>query len=341
MIFNYIYNLFIITTFFLFTINADTECKNIKSYNDNRVNKNNLRLVQYNMEWLFVDYYKNADCPGNGCTWRNESEINTHISYLTDTINKLNPDIMNICEIEGCDELNRLISNTSTDYNPYLIKGTDTSTGQNVGMLTKIDPTIDLYRSDLHVSYPIQNSECNYNGTSGSYTVSKHYITEFNIQDIPIAMISAHLLSKPTDPERCVKREAQAMVLQNIIKEYINKKYEIIVIGDLNDYDKDILDINNNKPISQVLDILKGSVTDEYQLYSVAETIPHNERYTNWWDSENNCKELKQNYAMIDHILVTSNLKNKISNSFIYHGYKEFCGKWNSDHYPVVVDFIL
>ena len=38
-----------------------------------------------------------------------ESEINTHISYLTDTINKLNPDIMNICEIEGCDELNRLI----------------------------------------------------------------------------------------------------------------------------------------------------------------------------------------------------------------------------------------
>ena len=32
-----------------------------------------LRLMQYNVEWLFIDYYKSADCPGNGCTWHNES----------------------------------------------------------------------------------------------------------------------------------------------------------------------------------------------------------------------------------------------------------------------------
>jgi len=210
---------------------------------------------------------------------------------------------MNICEIEGCDELNRLISNNSSSYNPYLIKGTDTTTGQNVGMLTKIDPDINLYRSDLHVGYPIPNSKCNYSGDSGLYGVSKHYITEFTIQDTKIAMISAHLLSMPTDPYRCTKREAQAMVLQNIIKDYINKNYEIIFLGDLNDYDKDILDINNNIPTSQVLDILKGTYIDDYTLYSVSENIPQSERYSNWWDSENNCKDLSQNYALIDHIL--------------------------------------
>ena len=341
MIFNYIYYLFIITSLTMYTALSDTECKNTQSHSDRRINKNQFRLVQYNMEWVFVDYYKNADCPGNGCTWKNESDINTHISYLTDTINKLEPDIMNICEIEGCDELNRLISNTSSSYNPYLIKGTDTSTGQNVGMLTKIDPDINLYRSDLHANYPIPNSKCNYTGSSGSSGVSKHYITEFTIQDTKVAMIAAHLLSMPTDPYRCTKREAQATVLQNIIKDYINKNYEIIFLGDLNDYDKDILDVNNNIPTSQVLDILKGTYSDDYTLYSVSENIPQSERYSNWWDSENNCKDLPQNYALIDHILTTSNLKNKIQNAFIYHGYKEYCGKWNSDHYPVVVDFVL
>jgi len=42
---------------------------------------------------------------------------------------------------------------------------------------------------------------------------------------------------------------------------------------------------------------------------------------------------------MIDHILVTPKIDGLIVNTYIYHGYKEYCGKWNSDHYPVVVDF--
>lgn len=44
---------------------------------------------------------------------------------------------------------------------------------------------------------------------------------------------------------------------------------------------------------------------------------------------------------MIDHILVSDNLYKKIDNVFIYHDYKEYCGKYDSDHFPVVVDFIL
>ena len=134
-------------------------------------------------------------------------------------------------------------------------------------MLTKINPDIDLYRTDTHFSYPIHNSNCNYLGPPGKTSVSKHYITQFTINDIKIAMIAAHFLSMPTDPERCTKREAQALVMQNIIKQYIKKDFEIIFIGDLNDYDNEILDINNNKPTSQVLDILKETHSEEYTLY--------------------------------------------------------------------------
>jgi len=35
-------------------------------------------------------------------------------------------------------------------YNTYLKKSTDTGTGQNVGMLTKIDPLKDLVRTDYN-----------------------------------------------------------------------------------------------------------------------------------------------------------------------------------------------
>jgi exonuclease III len=44
---------------------------------------------------------------------------------------------------------------------------------------------------------------------------------------------------------------------------------------------------------------------------------------------------------MIDHILVTDAIRHNIFNAFIYHGYDEYCGKYNSDHYPVVIDLIL
>ena len=318
---------------------GDKDCKKVISNGNTEENKKHLRLMQYNVEWLFVDYYKNADCPGNGCTWHNNSDILTHISKLSNVINKLNPEIINICEVEGCNELNQLISNTNSSYTPYLIKGTDTSTGQNVGMLTKINPVKDLYRNEKTFSYPIKNSNCNYTGSPGEHSVSKHYITEFIIDNTNIAMISSHFLSMPTDPERCAKREAQALVMQDTIINYIKKDYEIIFIGDLNDYDKDILDMNNNKPTSQVLDILKGTFIDDYTLYSVADHINKTERYTNWWDSEDNCEDLKQNYAMIDHILTTKYLQDKIKNAFIYQGYKEYCGKMDSDHYPIVVDF--
>ena len=107
--FRYIYSSFIFASLFFRIIFSESECEEIQTdYSDNRLNKHNLRLVQFNMEWLFIDYYKNADCPGNGCTWKNESEMNIHIDHVTNVINDLQPDIMNIYVAEGCDEIKQL-----------------------------------------------------------------------------------------------------------------------------------------------------------------------------------------------------------------------------------------
>jgi exonuclease III len=331
--------------FFSVSVYSDTECPNVINIGDRRSDKNKLRLVQYNVEWLFIDYYSPMNCPGTGCTWVNISEAETHMDYVAKVVSDLNPDVINFCEIEGCDELNMLKDKLDGSYNSYLKRGTDSATGQNVGMLTRIDPLINLYRSELKYNYPLPNSKCGYNGPVGSSGVSKHYITEFKINNYNIALIAAHLIAIPTEPTRCSQREAQASVLQDVIYDYINKGYEVIMMGDFNDYDSEVPDLNNNKPTSLVLDILKGYqgfLSGTYELYNVAEKIQQEERYSDWWDSDNNCNTSSQkDYSMIDHILVTDNIRKKISQIFIYHGYNEFCGKYNSDHFPVVIDFVL
>jgi exonuclease III len=326
-------------------INGDSECPNISTMGDRRKDKNSLRLVQYNGEWLFIDYYSNANCPGNGCPWKTTEDAKTHTSYVTNVIKELNPDIINFCEIEGCDELSYIVNQLGdSSFKYYLKQGTDTSTGQNVGFLTKIDPLVNLYRTETRVNYPVPGSQCGYTG-SGSSGVSKHYITEFNLSGMKVALIAAHLLAIPTDTSRCAQREAQAQVLQYVVSDYVGKGYEIILLGDMNDYDAEVKDMNNNTPKSHVLDILKGLSGEKkgsYTLTNAAYKITQSERYSDWYDSDNNCDTSSvKDYSMIDHILVSSKLDKKIVKAFIYHGYKEYCGKWDSDHYPVVVDFVL
>ena len=338
--------LFLVVLFSLFTgMLCDSECPIVTSIGDRRKDNNSLRLVQYNVEWLFIDYYSGANCPGDGCTWKNQTEAETHLSYVSKVIKDLNPDIINFCEIEGCDELKMLKDYLDDSYMPYLKKGTDTGTGQNVGMLTRIDPIISLYRTEMKYNYPISGSKCGYNSSISSTGVSKHYITEFVFNGLNIALIAAHLIAIPTDPARCSQREAQASILQTVIYDYISKDYEVIMLGDFNDYDAEVLDMNNNEPTSQVLDILKGNTGEymgKYLLYSAAEKIEKNNRFSDWWDSDENCNTASKNdYSMIDHILVTDSIKNNINSVFIYHGYNEYCGKYNSDHYPVVIDLIV
>jgi exonuclease III len=326
-------------------VRTETFCPTVSENRDMRKDKTKLRIVQYNVEWLFVDYCATSDCPGNGCAWTNETSALNHLEQVAKVIRELNPDIMNLCEVEGCDELNMLVKSIQNPaYYPYMVKGKDTGTGQNVGMLTVVDPLINLYRTEERVTYPIPGSTCGYTGENTDTGVSKHYITEFYINNIHVAIIGAHLIAFPTDKTRCAEREAQAQILQNVIYGYVEKGYEVIFLGDLNDFDSEVLDANNNKPISMVLDILKGNAgihTGTYKLFNIAINIPQQNRFTDWWDQNSNCESTSTEFSMIDHILVSERLQKKIVGQFIYQDYTEYCGTMNSDHYPVVLDFVF
>lgn len=51
---------------------SDTECPIIPTSPVNRIVKEEptFKIMQYNVEWFFIDYFAASNCPGDGCSWK-------------------------------------------------------------------------------------------------------------------------------------------------------------------------------------------------------------------------------------------------------------------------------
>ena len=300
---------------------------------DNRKDKHKLRLVQYNTRFLSS---KSNDCPGKRCDWKNETQQNIHFIKISKIIKKINPDIINLCEVNSSEILNKLVmSSHDNRYNYYLSEYSEPNgIDKRIGMVTRIEP-LKMYRTNDERQYPLQHSKCNFLGNGITY-LPRHYISKFFINNMNIIIIGVHLKAHTLRPERCAIREAQAMIIQQQILKYYHN-HEIIVIGDLNDYDDDIIDYANNIPKSDVLDIIKGESGHNpinYKLYNTSTFLHKHERITASSPRSNRAS------GMIDFVLVTEKLKKYITDVDIFTQYEGIIGEdYNSDHYPIIVDF--
>lgn len=297
---------------------------------DRRTDKTKLRVVSYNVEWLFL-FRDNPWSPNN---------IDKHAQNIAAVIKSLDPDIIVMPEVEDCRVLDFLVKNTvlsSSALKPYLVVGTDTATGQNVGILTKIDPDTNLLRTEERVAYPMEGNTCKYTGSEkGTNGVSKHFYTTFTVPGLKkkLLLVGVHFLAFPTTPDRCIKREAQASVIRTIVeREGLNKNYEVIVAGDFNDYDSKVIDVAGSVPTSRVMSMIKGT-----QLKNVLEGYkPLLDTYSSWYDQNNNCiDDGGIEHTVIDHILVSSGLR--VKSVKFDRSYSASCTSIVSDHWPVVVD---
>lgn len=251
--------------------------------------------------------------------------------------------------MSDCWELHQLINSmpdidgqpASNIYKPYLLLGTDTYTGENCGLITKIDPISNVERSNEYVSYPLSDSNCGYSGSSGYTGCSKHFYADFKIDGIEniLTIIGVHFLSQPTSSTNCAKREAQATVISGIITDAINSGKEILLAGDFNDYADDVLDSNNDEPISHVTKILR---TSGDLINAVGLIKNQNEIYSDWYDRDNSCiDEGGDEHSLIDQFYVSHSLFDKINHVTIDHSYENGCDCMYSDHWPIIVDFNL
>lgn len=115
---------------------------------DRRPSPYRLRIVQFNVEFFFLDQSEGGlVCPGPDCPWPDAETAHAHALRIANVLKELRPDIVNLCEVEGCDEINWLATRLNEEaservqeeagpdtptqafgYNYFLLKGQDTFT---------------------------------------------------------------------------------------------------------------------------------------------------------------------------------------------------------------------
>jgi hypothetical protein len=155
-----------------------------------------------------------------------------------------------------------------------------------------------------------------------------------------LVLVGLHFLAFPDRLDRCVQREAQAMVIQGLVQEVATNKEHVIILGDVNDFDAQVEDAADSVTISGVLDFLKASTS--VTALNMAQNInSQSERYSCWYDENNNCKVDPHELTMIDHLVMSPELEKYVSGAGYYHGYPGKCDSFFSDHWPVVLELNL
>jgi len=214
-------------------------------------------------------------------------------------------------------------------YKPYLINGTDTFTGQDIALLTRIDPDSGaIERTDQA-------------GTSGgvSKAVSKNYFAKLTVDGRKIALIGLHFLARPLDESRRLEREAQADAIRSLGLQLRGQGHQLVIWGDFNDFDgaSDSRDHIDSSPISNVLKMLRemSTASTEDDLVNAASFVPKASRFTSHFDQNgNNSVDPPNELTSIDHILLSKELAEKVDVVQIPHNFNPV---EVTDHFPIVV----
>ncbi|MBD2517069.1 SdiA-regulated domain-containing protein [Nostoc sp. FACHB-973] len=175
----------------------------------------------------------------------------------------------------------------------------------------------------------VSNSPGLIDPTNSAFNASrKPLVGEFTFKGETVYVIGNHFNSKGGDQPLFgvnqpptltseTQRQQQATLVKNFVQSIlaIDSKANIVVAGDLNDFEF-------SNPVTTL---------ESAGLTSLIETLPANERYT--YNFEGNAQTL-------DHILVSSNLLNKLDAYDVVHVNSEFADQ-DSDHDPSVARFNL
>lgn len=294
-----------------------------------------LTIVTLNVCWLFdgegeEDFYTAPQC---------SEDAEAHLIDVADYLSTIDADFIAIEEIESADMLHRLNEKLGGEYHEIFVQGTDDYTGQDVAGLSRL-PILDVGRSDATQRYPIPDSR--FRAPMGTEDVAEHFWATTEVGDETITSIALHLLAYPDDLERVVRREAQALIIQNMVKYFLDSGHEIVILGDVNDFDSEVCDAAGNQPRSRVDALFKDidPNTEGDELLIAAGLIPQQDRYTYWCDkNRNGIDNGSEEHSMIDHVYVSLRLAEYIVDARIDHS--DYEARTVSDHWPVVVQFSL
>ena len=297
---------------------------------DRRTAPCRLNVMTFNAEFLW-DGVEPEEGSADFAWKGSQTEAEDHMRLVADVIKRSNPDIVNLVEVENLQALTTFNDKflAGRGYRPYFVQGKDTSTGQDVVLLTRIDPDGNAIARDDR------------KGRAGNVlkSVSKNYFAKLTADNVKIAFIGLHFLARPDDESRRLDREAQADAIRNLGKELHAQGFRVIVFGDFNDYDGDAgsRDHIDSTPITNVLRIVReldpSDPADD--LTNAASLVPKAQRFTAFWDKNRNGRaDPPGEFTSIDHVLLSRELAAKIQSVEIDHSHDP---TKVSDHFPVVV----
>src|SRR5688572_7792056 len=299
---------------------------------DRRPDPSRLTVAVLNARFLFDGREPEGE---GGFPWKgNAARAREHLRDIAELVRTLSSDLIHISEVEDLETLERLALEVGDPtYRAYLVPGRDDFTRQNVGLLSRIDPTRPLFRTEEWSVGP---------GGGPAQGVPKHYAAVLPIEDMEVLVVGIHLLAFPSDPERAPRRESQAEVLRRLaVAEGSGQEREVVVLGDFNDFDPEVPDVAGNVPISRTLETVRAlrreDPTDD--LGNAALRLAPSERYSAFHDANaNGVDDGLSERSLTDHILLSPRLHARIASARVLGGHDPL---EITDHFPLEVTLDL
>lgn len=264
--------------------------------------------------------------------WRGRPvEAERHMSRIAEIVSGSDPDVVVLCEVENQSALgifnDRFL--TAGRYRAFVFEGDDVDTGQDVGLLTRVEPDDVQFCEDVG----------SLNGVRKGLT--KNIVAKIRVGGLRIALIGVHLIAQPDLHERRGAREAQAVAIRDLARRLRKSGHLPVVCGDFNDYDGclESSDCSDSAPISSVLRIIRqmDPRRPDDDLVNVSRFLPKVSRYTSHRDRNRNGRvDAGDGLSSIDHILVAPELAPLVESVDIPK-HAETHG--STAHFPVVVRF--
>ncbi len=312
-----------------------------------------LRIVAYNCEVLKAPGVQQGEFD----RYRFDPARIGHHERVAAIIETLEPDIIALEEVISRESVDMLLSilheKGLTDYRGYHVENNDSYTGMDVCFITRLEPdkvegemirTINSEAKDP--TWREWYSAPGYNGGAPrrqSTSISRNAVYYFTVAGHKLGFLGLHLKSNPSDEAANAKRTAESVLAQRVLQsEIVRRGYEPIVLGDLNDYDPDVEDGDDTRDTTtNVLRNLKDFDPKRPgdELINAAALMPRKQdRYSSNWDfNENGFDDPGDVHTMIDHILLSKDLKPFVRRAFISHTTPHD----TSDHFPIVLDLEL
>ncbi len=319
---------------FLWTAIALLVLSSLVCADDRRTDKSVLVVMTLNAEFLW-DGVEPEEGQVNFAWKGSQTEAEEHMQKVAELIIQSNPDLINLVEVENIEALTTFNDKflAGRGYRPYLVKGNDTYTGQDVALLTRIDPEGGTIERDDR------------EGVRGTVrkSVSKNYFARILTGDTRILVMGLHFLAQPNREDRRLQREAQAEAIRSIAQEKSTGGFHALILGDFNDYDGEqgSRDHIDSMPISSVLSIVRSmdSNNSSDDLVNAASLAPKAIRFTAFFDANDNGEiNPPQEFTSIDHVLLSPELASLVELVEIPHNHDP---RAVTDHFPVVVRFRL